>query len=250
MTNEELIKRYKDGDIFALNELTEQNMGLIRFIASKYSTDCNFIDQDDLIQTGWTGFYQAVQRYDPDHPKAAKLSTYAIYWIRQAISRYLRQKVPKVETSLHVPLTDDGDVLLIDTIEDVDDDSFREMWRRLENWELHKELDDLMQKYLSLRHREILQMRYGWNNLKPMTLDEIGELYGITSQAVRQQHNKALRRLRQTQWTRLRAADMRRESVTKLRYHDPLDVLIAKYEKYLDDSLKDFILRRNNTKLN
>lgn len=57
-TNEELVEQYKSGDFMVLGELTQNNMGLIHMVANKYSARCSFIDNEDLVQEGWTGFFR------------------------------------------------------------------------------------------------------------------------------------------------------------------------------------------------
>ncbi len=218
MDNEELVKRYKSGDTMVLSELTENNLDLIKFVANKFTIGCSFISFDDLIQEGWTGFFRAVQTYNPDLPNSAKFSTWAVLWIKQAIQRYLEQKTPKSqEKSIYEEYGED--LAVLDSLEDPAAE--RNFWRYIENRELRKELDDTMGKYLTLSQREIIKMYYGWNSDICFTFTAIGEVLGLSKQSVVQQHNRAMRRLRESGWARKRYKEYFVQQRLKYSYSNP-----------------------------
>ncbi|TYQ14771.1 UNVERIFIED_CONTAM: RNA polymerase sigma factor (sigma-70 family) [Acetivibrio alkalicellulosi] len=219
MENEKLVKRFKEGDQEALAELTEQNIDLIKFVASKFTIHCNYITYDDLFQQGWFGFKRAAETYDPDHEAAAKFSTWAIHWIRQSIQRYLEQKTPKTkEKSIYEEYGED--LTLVDTLEDPEQQ--RKVYDYAERRELRRDLEQVMDKYLSLQQREILKLRYGWSNEVRFTYTGIGEVLGLKKQNVQQQHNYSLQRLRKTPWGRLKWTEHKGERINKLRYLNPI----------------------------
>ncbi len=233
MTNEELVKLYNSGDHSALERLTEQNMRLIQSIANKYYIGCNFIDNADLVQQGWIGFLRAAETYKADLPNSAKFSTWAVYWIRQAIHRYLEQKKPKLnETSLNEPIGENGEGEMVDLIPDRDDCSYENMWRRLEVLELHRELEEVMSDCLSLRQQEILKMYYGWNGSKVLLFEDIGDIFGITKQAAYSAHQGAVRDMRRSKWARKRALEQLEEKRIALQYNNP--ILTLKYSSDID----------------
>jgi RNA polymerase sigma factor (sigma-70 family) len=226
VTNEELVSRYQNGEYAILDELTENNLKLIRFICNKFYIKNNFIDFEDLEQQGWIGFYRAVQTYDPDKPNSAKFSTWSIYWIRAAIGRYLKKNNSKFdETSLSAPIGDNGETELADFIEAPDDDEI-EMWRRLENQELRLDLETLMEKYLTLHQREFLKLYFAWDGAGEWTYEELGTQFGMSPQGARSIVEGALRRLRQTHWVRLRARERLLEERITLFYDNPVLTLV------------------------
>lgn len=218
MSNEELVKRYNSGDTLILNELTENNLNLIRFVAKKFSIHCSFIDFDDLVQEGWKGFYRAVQTYNPDLQNAARFSTWAIYWIRQAMQRFLEQKTPKLyEVSIYEEYGED--LTLLDSIEDPEVE--RNLWRNIETRELRKELEEVMDKYLSLRQKQIIKLYYGWDGVC-WTKSDIARLFNIRRQTVSEQHKYIIRSLRRSSWGYKRLKDHYTEIKSNLSYKDPI----------------------------
>ena len=95
---QELAKRMQEGDQEARKELIEHNLRLVVSIAKKYRN--SGLDFEDLIQEGNTGLLKAVDRFDPE--KGYKLSTYATWWIRQAILKALESNTRTVRLPAHV----------------------------------------------------------------------------------------------------------------------------------------------------
>lgn len=94
-----LAKRVTDGDIEAKNKLVESNLRLVASIARKYVGKCN-LSFLDLVQEGNLGLYKAADKYD--YTKGFKFSTYATYWVRQAISRAIADQGRTIRTPVHV----------------------------------------------------------------------------------------------------------------------------------------------------
>ena len=85
MTNEELVLEYQEGNNNALNELIENNKGIVYKIANKFKITNNSIDKDDLIQEGMLGLIIAADKYNFEKENKAKFITYAINWIYEKI---------------------------------------------------------------------------------------------------------------------------------------------------------------------
>ena len=200
-SNEDLVDKYQSGDFLALDELTSNNMQLIKFIASKFTIHQSYIDFDDLVQVGWTGFFRAVQTYRMDLKNSAKFSTWAVYWIRQAIQRYLEQRKPKTqEISLCEEIGEE--ITLEDSIEDPE--ALHNLYREIERKELQKELDEVMDDRLSLKERDILKLRYGWESEVRWSYADIAKLYGITGSGSKVIVESALFKIRRSPWGRQR----------------------------------------------
>ncbi|MDQ2086486.1 sigma-70 family RNA polymerase sigma factor [Herbivorax sp. ANBcel31] len=218
MENEDLVKRYQQGNIEALAELTEKNMDLIKFAASKFYISCNYIDFDDLTQESWTGFLKAVETFNPEHESKAKFSTWAIYWIRQSIQRYLEQKTPKSkEKSIYEEYGED--LSLIDSIEDPEIE--RKLYDYVEKRELRAELERLMKEHLTLQQSEVLKLKYGWTNKKIFTHKDIEKL-GFNNS--KREHDKAIKKLRETPWGRVQCKNHWKEKRVKLLFQNPVTI--------------------------
>src|SRR5436190_926350 len=159
----ELARRKDEGDEAAKKRLIESNLRLVMAITRNY-TRAN-VPLLDLIQEGNLGLIRAVEKFD--YRLGFKLSTYATWWIRQAITRALADQGRTIRLPVHVA----------------------EQVRR-------REIAGALEQ-LNPRMRRVLSLRFGLDGEAPQTLEEVGTQLGITRERVRQLETRALRELRQ-----------------------------------------------------
>ena len=237
----ELSEKALAGDMDAQTKLVECNLKLVVPIAKRYM-GCG-LPLLDLIQEGNLGLIKAAGKYDGS--KGFRFSTYATYWIRQAISRALGDQsrtiripanmvellskvkkasaeltqtlhrdpsdkeiaeklgveldkvqtvmdIAQATTSLDTPVDDDGETTTGDLVADyAAENPYQNLVKQA-----NIEIVDSVLSTLSTKEADILRMRFGINADKPMTLEEVGQHYGVTRERIRQVENKAIRKLR------------------------------------------------------
>lgn len=240
-----LAVRIKNGDKAAREKLICSNQRLVGMVAGRYVSVCKELEFDDLKQAGNIGLIRAADLFDCE--KGYRFSTYAVWWIRQAITREIADKGRSVRLPVHIsekmtkfrrvaagieqatgrpatpedvakalgeplekitelwdfvvsdptvsidkPLGETGESTLGDLLADehtplpADATEVKELRVQIERALAH----------LSPRENMVMRVRFGLDDGIPKTLEDVGEMFGVTRERVRQIESKALRRLR------------------------------------------------------
>ena len=239
----ELAKAIIDSSEEAKEKFINANYRLVVSIAKKYRKES--VDMLDLIQAGNLGLIKAVEKYD--YKKGFKFSTYATWWIKQSITRYIDdcentiripvhlhqrinfvkrkkqelanilQRDPSMEelaeaceldvdkvldilkrdkniVSLDTPIKEDEDSSLVEFIPS--DAHFGDVViHEVEQKNLREKIEEVLTG-LSDQEQHVLRMRFGLDDDTPKTLEEIGKVFGVTRERIRQIEAKAIRKLR------------------------------------------------------
>lgn len=221
LTNEELVYLYQQGDKQALEELLEKNKGIVNKLTNKYYVDkTSSIDREDLEQEGMIGLIIAANKYDLNNPKKASFITYAVFWVNQRINRFMKQRNTNSEISLNKRIGEDEDMELGDFIEGVDY-SFENVEDKIYHHQLRQELEEVMNKYNTLKEREILKLHYGWDDNQCMNLSEIAELYQVTRASVYNIELIALSKIRRSPWGAKKAKEIYNQKKSRAAYSIP-----------------------------
>lgn len=242
-SEKELARKVEKGDLAARNKMIESNLRLVVKLAKRYiNRGLPFLD---LIEEGNLGLIKAVERFSL--AKECRFSTYATWWIRQAIERALVNQSRTVRLPVHVsddisrmlrvtrtlsqslqrepavneiaeemktkvtyvrrlmtllrrtcsmetPIGEGNDYLLIDTIEDSSMVSPSELLENINRFEMiSRHFNNLTES-----EQKILALRFGLDDKEPLTLDTIGNQFGVTRERIRQIEAKSLEKLQKT----------------------------------------------------
>ena len=240
-TYKDLQDKLKRGEV-ASEKLINSNLRLVVHCAKRYTN--LRMDFLDLIQEGNMGLIKSLDKFDPY--KGYKFSTYATWWIRQAITRAISDQSRTIRIPVHVnehltkikraekeliqilgrepsdeevadkigisvhklqrlkslndnvvslsnPVGEEQDSSLEDFIPDEKNMNPYEYTKRIK---MRQEIDEILNQILNYREKTILELRFGLNDGKPKTLEEVGKVFNVTRERIRQIEAKALRKIR------------------------------------------------------
>ena len=189
----ECLKKMKNGDLEARNELIERNMRLVAHVAKKYQSPED--EMEDLISIGTIGLIKAVETYKEDY--GSRLATYAARCIDNELLMYFRaKKKTSKEVSLYEPIGTDKEgnqIQLLDVVVSEDED----VVELLEQDRKVRRLNEIIPQTLSGRELFIIINRYGLYEKKTMTQREIARKLGISRSYVSRIEKRAIEKLRQ-----------------------------------------------------
>ena len=189
----ECLKKMKNGDLEAKNELIERNMRLVAHVAKKYQNPED--EMEDLISIGTIGLIKAVETYKEDY--GSRLATYAARCIDNELLMHFRaKKKTSKEVSLYEPIGTDKEgnqIQLLDVVVSEDED----VVELLEQDRKVRRLNEIIPQTLSGRELFIIINRYGLYGKKTMTQREIARKLGISRSYVSRIEKRAIEKLRQ-----------------------------------------------------
>ena len=189
----ECLKKMKNGDLEAKNELIERNMRLVAHVAKKYQSQED--EMEDLISIGTIGLIKAVETYKEDY--GSRLATYAARCIDNELLMHFRaKKKTSKEVSLYEPIGTDKEgnqIQLLDVVVSEDED----VVELLEQDRKVRRLNEIIPQTLSGRELLIIINRYGLYGKKTMTQREIARKLGISRSYVSRIEKRAIEKLRQ-----------------------------------------------------
>ena len=189
----ECLKKMKNGDLEARNELIERNMRLVAHVAKKYQSQED--EMEDLISIGTIGLIKAVETYKEDY--GSRLATYAARCIDNELLMHFRaKKKTSKEVSLYEPIGTDKEgnqIQLLDVVVSEDED----VVELLEQDRKVRRLNEIIPQTLSGREMFIIINRYGLYGKKTMTQREIARKLGISRSYVSRIEKRAIEKLRQ-----------------------------------------------------
>lgn len=189
----ECLKKMKNGDLEARNELIERNMRLVAHVAKKYQNPED--EMEDLISIGTIGLIKAVETYKEDY--GSRLATYAARCIDNELLMHFRaKKKTSKEVSLYEPIGTDKEgnqIQLLDVVVSEDED----VVELLEQDSKVRRLNEIIPQTLSGRELFIIINRYGLYGKKTMTQREIARKLGISRSYVSRIEKRAIEKLRQ-----------------------------------------------------
>ena len=187
------LKKMKNGDLEARNELIERNMRLVAHVAKKYQNPED--EMEDLISIGTIGLIKAVETYKEDY--GSRLATYAARCIDNELLMHFRaKKKTSKEVSLYEPIGTDKEgnqIQLLDVVVSEDED----VVDLLEQDRKVRRLNEIIPQTLSGRELFIIINRYGLYGKKTMTQREIARKLGISRSYVSRIEKRAIEKLRQ-----------------------------------------------------
>lgn len=189
----ECLKKMKNGDLEARNELIERNMRLVAHVAKKYQNPED--EMEDLISIGTIGLIKAVETYKEDY--GSRLATYAARCIDNELLMHFRaKKKTSKEVSLYEPIGTDKEgnqIQLLDVVVSEDED----VVELLEQDRKVRRLNEIIPQTLSGRELFIIINRYGLYGKKTKTQREIARKLGISRSYVSRIEKRAIEKLRQ-----------------------------------------------------
>lgn len=186
------LEKMKDGDLEARYILIERNLRLVAHVCKKYQNGEE--DMEDLISIGTIGLIKAISTFD--YEKGNRLATYAARCIDNELLMYLRSKKKTArEISLYEPIGTDKEGNQINLLDIVESEE-KDVVEAIELSGNMKRLYQYIPKVLTKREQEIIMLRYGLYNHKPVTQREIAEKIGISRSYVSRIEKRALEKLK------------------------------------------------------